>query len=331
MVQMFLISLFAVYLVTGDGLKPLPQLSSQQPESGAEKNHSQIRVRQEPIHTPLIQVNVDLVVIYVAVVDPYGRFVIGLGPENFQVFDEKVQQTITNFSTEDTPVSVCVVFDSSGSMGEKIQKSKEALFQFFKTANPQDEFMLITFSDRPLVIAAFTSKYEDLQNCLLLVQKASGKTALMDALYLGLAETKKASTSRKAMLLISDGGENNSRYTKYDVKRVLKETDVQIYSIGIFEPLALRARTPEEASGPSFLAELAEISGGRMFSVEDVNELPDVAEKISIELRNQYVITYRPSNLVRDGSWRRVKVKLLAPKGLPPLSVYARTGYYAPR
>jgi Ca-activated chloride channel family protein len=141
---------------------------------------------------------------------------------------------------------------------------------------------------------------------------------------------KKATTSRKALLLISDGGDNHSRYTENDLKRAVRESDVQIYSVGIFEPLSARARTPEEARGPGLLAELSEVSGGRMFSVEDANELPDIMEKISVELRNQYVIGYKPSNLVRDGRWRRIRLKLNPPRGLPPLQVYARTGYYAP-
>ncbi|MGH9649714.1 MAG: VWA domain-containing protein, partial [Terriglobales bacterium] len=144
------------------------------------------------------------------------------------------------------------------------------------------------------------------------------------------SETKKATTTRKALLVISDGGDNHSRYTENDVKRAVKETDVQLYAVGIFEPLSARARTPEEARGPSLLAELAEISGGRMFSVEDANELPDIAEKISIELRNQYVLGYRPTNVLRNGKWRKIKVKLVPPKGLPPLQVYAKSGYYAP-
>lgn len=189
--------------------------------------------------------------------------------------------------------------------------------------------MLISFNDRPNLLAAFTSKFENVQDRLLFV-KSSGKTALLDAIYLGLSEAKKASTSRKALLVISDGGDNHSRYTEGDVKRAVKESDVQIYAVGIFEPMSARTRTPEEARGPSLLAELAEVSGGRMFSLDDANELPDITEKISIELRNQYVLGYRPSNLVRDGRWRRIRVKLNAPKGLPPLQVYARTGYYAP-
>ncbi len=290
---------------------------------------AQVTVKQGQIHATPIQVDVNLVQVNVTVTDPYDRIVTGLDQNNFQVFDEKVEQQIVNFSTEDAPISVGLIFDSSGSMGEKIQKSKEAAMQFFKTANPQDEFLLISFSEAPHLISGFTSKFENVQDRLLFV-KSSGKTALLDAIYLGLSEAKKATTNRKALLVISDGGDNHSRYTENDVKRAVRESDTQIYAVGIFEPLSARTRTPEEARGPSLLAELAEVSGGRMFSVEDANELPDITEKISIELRNQYVIGYKPSNLVRDGRWRRIKVKLNPPRGLPPLQVYARTGYYAP-
>jgi len=290
---------------------------------------AQVIVRTPPVHVTPLQVDVNMVVVNVTVTDPFDRIVTGLDQENFQVYDEKVEQKIVAFSTEDAPISVGMIFDCSGSMGDKIQKSKEAALQFFKTSNPQDEFMLISFSDRPDLISAFTAKYENLQDRLLTV-KPGGRTALLDAIYLGLSEMKKATTTRRALLVISDGGDNHSRYTENDIKRAVKESDVQIYAVGIFEPLASRARTLEEASGPGLLAELAEVSGGRMFSVENTNELPDIAEKISIELRNQYVLGYKPSNLIRDGRWRRIRVKLNPPKGLPPLQVYARTGYYAP-
>ncbi len=294
------------------------------PEKG-----SRIDVRRPDLHPAPLQVDVNMVVVNVTVTDPYDRIVTGLDQSNFEVFDEKVEQEIASFSTEDAPISVGLVFDSSGSMGDKIQKSKEAALQFFKTSNPLDEFMLINFNERPNLVSSFTSKFENLQDRLIFV-KSGGKTALLDAIYLGLSEMKKATTNRKALLIISDGGDNHSRYTENDIKRAVKESDVEIYSVGIFEPMASRSRTPEEAGGPSLLAGLSEVSGGRMFSVEDANELPDIAEKISIELRNQYVLGYRPSNLVRDGRWRRINVKLTPPKGLPPLQVYARTGYYAP-
>jgi len=308
-------------------LRAADEHSAQQTPGAAES--SRITIRKPDIHVAPVQVDVNMVVVNVTVTDPFDRIVTGLEQTNFQVFDEKVEQKIEAFSTEDAPISVGLVFDSSGSMSDKIQKSKEAALQFFRTSNPQDEFMLISFSARPDLITGFTSKFENIQDRLLFV-KSGGRTALLDAIYLGLSEMKKATTNRRALLVISDGGDNHSRYTENDVKRAVKESDVQIYSVGIFEPLSSRGRTTEEAGGPSLLADLAEVSGGRMFSVEDTNELPDIAEKISIELRNQYVIGYRPSNLVRDGRWRRVRVKLNPPKGLPALQIYSRTGYYAP-
>jgi Ca-activated chloride channel family protein len=288
-----------------------------------------VNVVQPNIHTRPIQVNVNMVVVGVTVTDPYDRIVTGLDKSNFEVFDEKVSQEIATFSTEDVPISVGMIFDASGSMSDKIEKSKEAALQFFKTSNPEDEFMLIQFNERPDLISAFTSKFEKLQDRLLFV-KSGGRTALLDAIYLGLNEMKKARSSRKALLVISDGGDNHSRYTENEIKRAVRESDAQIFAVAVLEPLASRNRTPEEAAGPSLLSDLATVSGGRMFSVEDASELPDIAEKISIELRNEYVIGYKPSNLVRDGRWRRIKVKLDAPRGLPPLQVYARTGYYAP-
>ncbi len=293
------------------------------------KTGAQVTVKVPPIHTTPLMVDVNMVVVNVTVTDPFDRIVTGLDQDNFQVYDEKVPQKIVTFSTEDAPISVGMIFDCSGSMGDKIQKSKEAALQFFKTSNPQDEFMLVSFSDRPDLISGFTAKYENLQDRLLTV-KSGGRTALLDAIYLGLSQMKKATTNRRALLVISDGGDNHSRYTENDIKKAVKESDVQIYAVGIFEPLSSRARTTEEAGGPGLLAELSEVSGGRLFSVDNTNELPDIAEKISIELRNQYVLGYKPSNLIRDGRWRRIRVKLNPPKGLPPLQVYARTGYYAP-
>jgi Ca-activated chloride channel homolog len=310
----------ATCLASGDKSDSHPDIKDQVPD---------VEVRRSPINTTPIQMDVDRVIVPVTVTDPYDRIVTGLSEDNFEIYDDKVRQKILSFTTEDAPISVGMVFDTSGSMSDKIQKSKEAALEFFKTSNPEDEFMLISFSNRPYLVSAFTDNYENILDRMLFV-KAGGRTSLLDAIYLGLSRMKKTDTSRKALLVISDGGDNHSRYTERDIKRAVKESDVQIYAIGIFEPLADRDRTPEEAAGPSLLSELANISGGRMFSVEDPSELPDIAEKISIQLRNQYVIGYKPSNLLRDGRWRRIKVKLHPPRGLPPLQVYARTGYYAP-
>jgi Ca-activated chloride channel homolog len=299
------------------------------PTAASEGQGAQIQVRKPPVFTTPFRVNVNRVLVDVTVTDPYDRIVTGLDQSNFDVLDDKVEQQILSFNTTDAPISVGLIFDSSGSMSDKIQKSKEAALQFFQTSNPQDEFMVIDFNERPNLVSGFTSRFQNLQDRLLFV-KAGGRTALLDAIYLGMEEMKKATTDRKALLVISDGGENHSRYTVRDIKRMVKESDVQIYAIGVFEPLSSRDRTPEEAAGPSLLSDLAAMTGGRMFAVEDPDELPDIAEKISIELRNEYVIGYKPSNLVTDGKWHRIKVKLNPPRGLPPLQVYARTGYYAP-
>jgi VWFA-related protein len=276
-----------------------------------------------------IRVDTILVQIPVTVMDPLNRFVTGLERDNFRVFEDKKEQTVTAFSSEDAPLSVGVVFDCSGSMGAKLQKSREAVAQFFKTANPQDEFFLVQFNDRAELIQPFTTRLEEIQNRLAFTQ-SKGRTALLDAVYLALHQMKKAKNSRKALLVISDGGDNNSRYTEGEIKGLVREADVQIYGIGIYESASNRGRTAEELSGPSLLSEIAEQTGGRQFPVENLNELPDVAAKIGIELRNQYVLGYSPANQQRDGKYRRIQVKLVQPRGLPPLRAFWRLGYYAP-
>jgi VWFA-related protein len=276
-----------------------------------------------------IRVDSTLVLINVTVTDPLNRFVTGLDKENFRLFEDKVEQKISHFASEDAPLSVGLVFDASGSMGSKLSKSREAAAQFFKTANPEDEFFLIQFSDRPELVTGFTTSVEEIQNRLTFTQ-SKGRTALLDGIYMALHQMKKARNPRKALLVISDGGDNNSRYTESEIKNLVREADVQIYAIGIFEPASARGRTAEELAGPSLLSEVAEQTGGRHFPVENLNELPDIAAKIGIELRNQYILGYTPSNQERDGKYRRVQVKLVQPRGLPPLKPFWRLGYYAP-
>jgi Ca-activated chloride channel family protein len=276
-----------------------------------------------------LHIDVDLALINVTVTDPHNRLVTGLELENFRVFENNVEQEIQYFSSEDIPISIGVIFDISGSMTNKVGKAKEAALQFFKTANPQDEFFLVAFNERAELMSAFTTSVEDLQSRLLSAA-AKGRTALLDAIYLGLNEMRAARNAKRALLIISDGGDNHSRYHENDIKRLAREADTQLYSVGIFDPLDYRSRTPEELNGPSLLSEVTELTGGRAFEVENVSELPDIVEKIGAELRNQYILGYRPSNRSHDARWRKIKVKLRPPKGLPPLSVYAKTGYYAP-
>jgi Ca-activated chloride channel homolog len=276
-----------------------------------------------------IRIDTTLVQINVTVTDPLNRFVTGLEKEHFKLFEDKLEQKILDFSSEDAPLSIGLVFDTSGSMGPKLQKSRQAAVQFFKTANPEDEFFLIEFNDRPELVVPFTADTADIQNRLEFAQ-SKGKTALLDGVYMAMNQMKKARNPRKAILIISDGGDNNSRYTESEIKNTVREADVQIYGIGIFEPIGARSRTPEESSGPGLLNEVAELTGGRSYNVENLNELADIAAKIGIELRNQYVLYYSSTNQTRDGKYRHVNVKLVQPRGLPPLKAFFRLGYYAP-
>ena len=277
-------------------------------------------------HTKPIVRDVDLVLVPVTVTDPMNRIVTGLEKKNFEILEGNKKQDLKYFSSEDAPLSLGVIFDVSGSMSDKIEQSRNAVIEFFKTANPEDEFFMITFSDRPELLADFTPSVEDIQSKLVYTVP-KGRTALLDAIYLGIAKMRKAKHERKALLIISDGGDNHSRYTEGELKSLVKEADVQIYAIGIFDTFA---KTPEEQYGPLMLHDITEATGGRTFTIDNPNQLSDVATKIGIELRNQYLLGYRPSNEAHDGRWRKIKIKLKPPKGLPPLHVYAKTGYYAP-
>jgi VWFA-related protein len=282
----------------------------------------------EPVRAD-IRVESTLVLILVTVTDPFSRVVTGLEKEHFRLFEDKSEQTIEQFSSEDAPLSVGLVFDTSGSMGSKIGKAREAAAEFFKNANPEDEFFLIQFNDRPELAVPWTSNYEEIQTKMTFTMP-KGRTALLDGIYMAMNQMKKAKNPRKAILVLSDGGDNSSRYTETEIKNAVREADVQMYSIGLFEPVSGRGRTAEELSGPGLLQEMSEQTGGRSFPVENIAELPDVCQKVGIELRNQYVLGYRPKNQEKDGKYRKVQVRLQQPRGLPPLKATYRLGYYAP-
>jgi Ca-activated chloride channel homolog len=278
-------------------------------------------------HIRPLKVDVDLVLVPVTITDPMNRLVTGLDKENFQLFEGNATQEIRTFSSEDAPVSLGVIFDSSGSMASKMDRAKDAVVEFFKAANPQDEFFMITFSDEPEAVSDFTSSVDEIQNKLVFAVPKH-RTALLDAIYMGVSKMRQAKYAKKALLIISDGGDNHSRYTEGEIKSLVREADVMIYAIGIYDRYA---SAQEERLGPQLLSDITELTGGRAFTIDNPNDLGDVATKIGVELRNQYVLGYRPTKIVRDGKWRKIKVKLLPPKGLPPLRVYARTGYYAPQ
>jgi Ca-activated chloride channel family protein len=284
---------------------------------------------EAPLPKANIRVDTTVVLIPVTVTDPLNRFVTGLEKDNFKISEDRVEQKIQQFSSEDAPLSVGLVFDTSGSMGNKMEKSRQAVSEFLKTMNPDDEAFLVEFNDRAELTLGFTRSPEEIQNKLTFTQ-SKGRTALLDAVYMALHTMKKATNTRKAVLIISDGGDNSSRYTETEIKNLVREADVQIYAIGIFEPQASRGRTAEEMAGPGLLNEISEQTGGRAFGVDNLSELPDIAAKIGLELRNQYILGYSPTNRDRDGKYRKVKVTLVQPHGLPPLRAFWRLGYYAP-
>jgi len=309
------------------GVAALPRLATaQQPE---------IPVRPKTVAsvsvTPTANLRVDsnLVLVPVTVCDPMNRPVTGLEKEHFRILDNKVEQTITQFGMEDEPLAVGLVFDTSGSMGDKLRRSRLAASAFFRTANPEDDFFLVEFNDQPRLVVPLTRDVAEIQNQLTFSQ-SRGRTALLDALCLALHEIRKSDKKRKALLIISDGGDNSSRYTETELRNLVREADVLIYAIGIYESDSARNRTPEEANGPGLLNEITGQSGGRHLPVDDVAEMPDVAAKIGVELRNRYVLGFSPTDAQRDGKYHHVQVKLVPPHGLPALRAYWRQGYFAP-
>jgi len=276
-----------------------------------------------------LRIDANLVLVPVSVCDSMNRPVTGLEREHFKVFDDKIEQPVTHFAMEDEPLAVGLVFDTSGSMGSKLRKSRMAASAFFKTANPEDEFFLVEFNDQPKLVVPLTRDYEEIENQLAFAP-SRGRTAMMDAILLAMHEMRKSTKTRKALLIISDGGDNCSRYTEAEVRNRVRESDVLIYALGIFEPYGTRGRSPEELGGPELLSDIAQLTGGRHLPVEDLSELPDIAAKIGIELRNRYVLGYSVPNQPRDGRYHHVQVKLTPPHGLPSLKAFWRLGYYAP-
>jgi Ca-activated chloride channel homolog len=278
---------------------------------------------------PKFKADSTLVLIPVSVTDHSNRFVLGLHKADFQILEDGVAQKLVSLSGEDTPLSVGLLYDRSGSMGGKQQIERQAISQFLKTMYPPDEACLVTFADQAELAQSFTTKPDELDLKLAFLQPG-GLTALLDAVHLGLREMKQARNPRKALLIVSDGGDNHSRYTAKEIQGLVREADVQIFAMGVFEPTLTLGMSTEEVSGPRLLAEIAEQTGGRAFSATDAADLPGVAARIGIELRNQYVLAYQPSNTEKDGKYRRIEVRINPQPGLPPLKAHWRLGYYAP-
>jgi Ca-activated chloride channel homolog len=259
-----------------------------------------------------------------------GTTLANLAPENFHVFEDGVEQKITHFTRDDAPLSVGLLFDSSGSMRDKMKKSLQATDAFFKTANAQDEFFLVEFSERPKLTVPFTADPGQIYQRILRM-RPFGRTSLLDAIHLALQQMKNARNPRKAIVIVSDGGDNRSRYTAREIKSGMLESDVQLYAMGIFDSTGkVSKKLPaEEKNGPRLLDELAEQSGGRHYPVGDLDDLPSISENISRDLRNEYVIGYSPSNESRDGKYRQIKLQVSIPDASRIRTDYRR-GYYAP-
>ena len=289
---------------------------------------------QSPTPTPStddpddrIRVKTDLVSLTLTVTDPFGRYVSGLGKNAFTIFDNNQEQEITYFSDADAPVSVGILFDVSGSMnGDKINKARKALERFIGTSHPSDEYFLIAFNSRAQLLMDRTRDGEALLRKLTLI-RPKDNTALYDAVYLGVERVTRGTHQKRAMLIISDGQDNASRYNFGEVRRLMKESDVVTYSVGIMD----RGDSASSVGmqGQAFLDELSSVTGGKSFYPQTDIEMDEIFERIALELRNQYSIGYIPKDFQPDGKWRKVKVKVNAPRGLPRLTVRSREGYYA--
>jgi len=304
--------------------------AQQQPEEKAPKptpSPTQQKLGTE-LDGPVI-VNTDLITLTVTVTDTYGRYVSGLSKNAFTVFEEKQPQEITYFSDDDSPVSVGVIFDVSGSMsGDKIKRAREALSKFVQTSHDSDEYFLIGFNNRAQLLLDKTRDGNAVLDKLTFVE-TKGQTALYDAVYLGVEKVQRGAHPKRALLVISDGQDNNSRYTFDNLRRVLKESDVTVYGIGILSGSDAGSSLGMEGQG--ILDELSGVSGGKAFFPRSGAEMDDIFEQIALELRHQYSIGYKPPNLNGDGKWRKVKVKVNPPRGLPRLFVRSKEGYYAIR
>jgi Ca-activated chloride channel homolog len=298
-------------------------ISLSSPEVIAQENPSPKAPTQVGDH---LITHTDVVTLNVTVTDRQGRYVKGLDKNVFSVFDEGKQQDILFFSDDDAPVSVGIVFDLSGSMsGTKVGRAREALARFMETSHSKDEYFLIGFNQRAQLLLDRTRDDKAVLDKLSFVE-TKGQTALYDACYLGIEKVSRGAHQKRALIVLSDGQDNNSRYTFNEVRRLLKESDVLIYGIGI---LGNDAGSSLGIGGQAILDEMCAVSGGRAFYPNTSAEMNEIFERIALELRHQYSIGYKPTDFTSDGKWRRIKVKVKPPRGLPSLQVRSKEGYYA--
>jgi Ca-activated chloride channel family protein len=280
-------------------------------------------LHNDAVHSKPFRVEVNLVLVPVNVSDSMNRPVVTLKKEDFALYDEDKRQEIQYFSQEQSPVSVAILVDVSKSMSQKIDTERAAIIEFFKNANPDDEYFGITFSDRPRELVSSAQSIDEMERKLTAVQPG-GPTAMLDAVYLAMSKLRSARYKRKAILILSDGGDNASQYTMREIKSLVRESDVQIYAVGLFETFLLSAF--EEKMGGKWLGEITDCTGGRTITVDSREKVPEAAAEISRELRNQYMLGYRAPNSVAS-HWRKIKVKIISSTSNNVLRPYYKQGY----
>jgi|ERR1017187_762237 Ca-activated chloride channel family protein len=285
-----------------------------------------IEPRQKPTTEGSVKpfrVDVDLVLVPVTVTDAMNRPVTALQKQNFALYEGEKQQEIRYFFEDEEPLSIAVLLDVSKSMSDKIDIEREALEDFFNNANPQDEYFEITFSDRPRLVASSTSSIEEMERPLMLAEPG-GPTAMLDAIYLAEDQLRTAKYKRRAIVIFSDGGDNVSHHSHKEIKGLARERDVEVYAIGLFE--AAPFGTIEEKLGKMWLSQITDCTGGRTVAIQKREKVSEAAAAVSREIRNQYVLGYRPA-IRRDGKWRKIKVRVASANAEQPLHASYKQGY----
>lgn len=278
----------------------------------------------------LLSVQVDLVLVPVMVTDTMHRPMLGLNKRDFAIYEDDKKQEIRYFSTEDRPISVGIVLDLSGTMANKVDELWEAFDQFFQNCNPEDDYFLITFADRPELIADTTHSFKDIRNSLALA-KPTGHTALLDAVHMGLQKLRTARYDRRALLIISDGGDNWSRHKLREMEKEVEESDVDVYALGLFNDEIPVLSSFEVTFGKRLLRKLTDASGGHAVMVSKSRDLESSAAELAREMRSHYVLGYKPTSVVKDGEKRKIKVRVEStPGGSPPYYLAYKKGYNAP-
>ena len=283
------------------------------------------RQRAHPDHLPIIRTDANLVLVPVTVTDDHGTTVLGLVPGDFVLKEDKKVQDVISLSRENGPVSLGIVVDLSGSMATKMAKARAAVNEFLKNLEGDDEEFLVTFADRPELRLAFGSDPSAIRDGLLFATPR-GSTALYDAVALAVRQMRQGRNRRKVLFLVSDGGDNHSRLTARELRRIIDEEDVQIHAIGIHDG----SDRMDEARGPWILEDLAKMTGGQHHMVSSAAELPQLAAKMSLALHERYVLGYRPTPSGLSGTFRKIEVKVVRGANAPRVWVYARRGYRMP-